>query len=136
VANKNIPFDELDREMQKLTDLVVKGFGDSIKEYVTDLTGRLFDNSPVLTGLYRSNHNVSIGSRFMGTFAITDKVTVMGDAKSKINEFDPVRDSTIFIQNNLDYAEALENGHSKQAPSGIYGQTVFGSSFNLKIKGV
>lgn len=31
---------------------------------------------------------------------------------------------TIYIQNNLSYAEAIEEGHSQQAPSGLYSVTM------------
>jgi hypothetical protein len=36
--------------------------------------------------------------------------------------------STIYIQNNLPYAEPLENGHSTQAPGGIYAVSFHGVS--------
>ncbi|EFO5343979.1 HK97 gp10 family phage protein, partial [Escherichia coli] len=32
----------------------------------------------------------------------------------------------IYIQNNLPYAEALENGHSQQAPTGVYANAFHG----------
>jgi hypothetical protein len=165
VAEKIISFEALPMELQKLSQNIEKSFDESIKDYTVSTVSRLYDNSPVLTGLFRSNHNVSIGQRYTGDFGITDKETVLtglfrsnhnvsigqrytgdfgitdketviSDAKSKINEFNSKKDKTVFIQNNLDYAEALENGHSKQAPAGVYGQTISGGNFKFIKKGL
>jgi len=136
MSEKIISFEDLPMELQKLSQNIEKSFDASIKNYTTSTVGRLYDNSPVLTGLFRSNHNVSIGKRYTGDFGITDKDTVVGDAKSKINEFNSKKDKTVFIQNNLDYAESLENGHSKQAPAGVYGQTLSGGNFKFIKKGL
>jgi hypothetical protein len=136
VAEKIISFEALPMELQKLSQNIEKSFDESIKDYTVSTVSRLYDNSPLLTGLFRSNHNVSIGQRYTGDFGITDKETVISDAKSKINEFNSKKDKTVFIQNNLDYAEALENGHSKQAPAGVYGQTISGGNFKFIKKGL
>ena len=136
MSEKIVSFEDLPMELQKLSQNIEKSFDSSIKEYITSTVSRLYDNSPVLTGLFRSNHNVSIGQRYTGDFGITDKATVVGDAKSKINEYNSKKDKLVFIQNNLDYAESLENGHSKQAPAGVYGQTLSGGNFNFVKKGL
>ena len=80
--------------------------------------------SPVDTGRYRANNIISIGAP---------------DTSFDMNKFDPENQSTmaagqeilakiplgtfpvIYIQNNLPYCEALEDGHSRQAPLGVYG---------------
>ena len=136
MSEKIVSFEDLPMELQNLSQNIEKSFDSSIKEYITSTVSRLYDNSPVLTGLFRSNHNVSIGQRYTGDFGITDKATVVGDAKSKINEYNSKKDKLVFIQNNLDYAESLENGHSKQAPAGVYGQTLSGGNFNFVKKGL
>ena len=136
MSEKIVSFEDLPMELQKLSQNIEKSFDSSIKEYIASTVSRLYDNSPVLTGLFRSNHNVSIGQRYTGDFGITDKATVVGDAKSKINEYNSKKDKLVFIQNNLDYAESLENGHSKQAPAGVYGQTLSGGNFNFVKKGL
>ena len=38
----------------------------------------------------------------------------------------PANYGVIYIQNNLPYAEALENGHSQQAPTGVYANAFHG----------
>lgn len=136
MAEKIISFEALPMELQKLSQNIEKSFDASIKDYTVSTVSRLYDNSPVLTGLFRSNHNVSIGQRYTNDFGITDEDTVVGDAKSKINEYNSKNDKIVFIQNNLDYAEALENGHSKQAPAGVYGQTISGGNFKFIKKGL
>lgn len=92
--------------------------------------------SPADTGYFRANHFI--------TFDKTTKATLEGKtAKNNIKgHYDSVPDDLIstynkelstkdlhkvrkiYIQNNLPYAEALEFGHSQQAPSGMYGITI------------
>ena len=73
--------------------------------------------SPVDTGRFRGNWNVGIGSQDLSVSDSTDKG---GGAtlSSGTSEIDGVEDLTVvWITNNLPYAMALENGHSKiQAP--------------------
>lgn len=73
--------------------------------------------SPVDTGRYRANHIVSFGSPDM---RYTDNKDGMSLAFSAIDSLTPSALPVVYIQNNLPYAERLENGWSKQAPSGIY----------------
>lgn len=73
--------------------------------------------SPVLSGRYRANHTVSFGSP---DYRYTDNKDGMSLAFSAINSLTPSALPVVYIQNNLPYAERLENGWSKQAPSGIY----------------
>ncbi|MGP5296803.1 HK97 gp10 family phage protein [Psychrobacter faecalis] len=73
--------------------------------------------SPVDTGRYRANHTVSFGSP---DYRYTENKDGMSLAFSAINSLTPSALPVVYIQNNLPYAERLENGWSKQAPSGIY----------------
>ena len=73
--------------------------------------------SPVDSGLYRANHTVSFGSP---DYRYTENKDGMSLAFSAINGLTPTELPVVYIQNNLPYAERLENGWSKQAPSGIY----------------
>lgn len=84
--------------------------------------------SPVDTGRFRGNNIVSIGSP---VYAQTDRVDPTGSATisagaSQLSGLEPY--TVVYIQNNLPYAETLENGHSKQAPAGIYGLAFIGVS--------
>lgn len=73
--------------------------------------------SPVLSGRYRANHTVSFGSP---DYRYTENKDGMSLAFSAIDSLTPNELPVVYIQNNLPYAERLENGWSKQAPSGIY----------------
>lgn len=90
------------------------------------LLGEIVMRSPVDTGRFRGNTMVSIGAP---VFANTDKVDKDGSATisaglAALTGLKPY--SVIYIQNNLPYAERLENGHSKQAPGK---NAIFGISF-------
>lgn len=79
-------------------------------------------------GRFRGSHIVSVGAP---DFTVTERVDAEG--VSTISEGTSVIQSAgrfpvIYIQTNLPYAEALENGHSTQAPSGVYGLAFIGVS--------
>ena len=74
--------------------------------------------SPVDTGRYKGNHIVSIGQP---NTAYTMGAEGMGLDTSVLNSVPHGRFPTVYIQNNLPYALAIENGHSGQAPTGVYG---------------
>ncbi|MFB6349482.1 HK97 gp10 family phage protein [Moraxella sp. ZJ142] len=67
--------------------------------------------SPVRTGRYRQAHHISIGSP---SYAQT------GADAGLIISLPKHTYPTIYIQNNLPYALRIENGWSKQAPTGVY----------------
>lgn len=76
--------------------------------------------SPVDTGRFRGNNIVSVGAP-----VYTSSVNVDPTGSETIQQ--GVRVMTglepytqVFIQNNLPYAVPLEDGHSQQAPAGIY----------------
>ncbi|CAM3120591.1 hypothetical protein SAMN04490207_6219 [Pseudomonas gessardii] len=84
--------------------------------------------SPVDTGRFRGNNIVSIGSP---VYTITADVDPSGGATinrglSVMTGLEPF--TQVFIQNNLPYAVPLEDGHSKQAPAGIYAVSFNGVS--------
>lgn len=84
--------------------------------------------SPVDSGRFRGNNIVSIGAP---VYASTDKVDPSGaatisDGASKLSGLEPF--TVVYIQNNLPYAERLENGWSDQAPAGVYELAFIGVS--------
>ncbi|UNM17273.1 HK97 gp10 family phage protein [Pseudomonas sp. ArH3a] len=81
--------------------------------------------SPVDTGRFRANNQLSIGSPIYTSREEFDKnggATIL-EGVAKLSGLEPY--TVVFIQNSLPYAEKLENGHSKQAPAGM-----FGAAFN------
>lgn len=77
--------------------------------------------SPVDTGRFRGNNIVSIGAPVYTTTENLDKSggETIQRGLSVMSGLEPY--TQVFIQNNLVYSVELENGHSKQAPAGIYG---------------
>ena len=82
--------------------------------------------APVDTGRFRYNNLVSLQHP---DFGISDNVDPNGTIAvqrgigviSKAANY-----GVIYIQNNLPYAEVLENGHSQQAPTGVYANAFHG----------
>lgn len=84
--------------------------------------------SPVDTGRFRANNQVSLGAPDYASTESTDAsgAQTIQQGSAVIAQGMPY--SVIFIQNNLPYAESLENGHSKQAPTGVYANSFHGVS--------
>lgn len=76
--------------------------------------------SPVDTGRFRGNNVVSVGAPvYTGTVNVdpTGAETLQAGVRA-VTGLEPY--TQVFIQNNLPYAGPLEDGHSQQAPAGIY----------------
>ncbi len=107
---------------KKPTDFAVQVVSDSeahVKNIVMDTVQSLVDSSPVDTGAYRASHIISIGSADMGVRGPEtnpNQDAAIQAVKIKLGNL-------VYIQNNLPYAERLENGWSDQAPQGIYSTT-------------
>ncbi len=94
-----------------------------------ELFRRLVGRSPVDSGFYRSSHDLTLDaeSTFVqsraglsegGEREAATQANKAGRQLDRIKGDDVTRD--IFLSNNAPYAGRLENGHSKQAPQGIY----------------
>lgn len=90
------------------------------------LLGEIVLRSPVDTGRFRGNTTVTIGSPVFENTANVDKTgaATLSAGQSVLTGLKPY--TVIYIQNNLPYAEKLENGHSKQAPNGVFGLAMTG----------
>lgn len=86
--------------------------------------------SPVDTGLYRASHRISFNQPELG-WAPPDSAVGKGEQElgvvlSKgIRKITSMRDlprNGAFLSNSLKYAQAIEHGHSGQAPQGVYAQ--------------
>ncbi|MNN28407.1 hypothetical protein D3C81_1419740 [compost metagenome] len=77
--------------------------------------------SPVDTGRFRGNNIVSIGAPVYTRLDTVDPSggETISRGLSVMTGLEPY--TQVFVQNNLVYAVPLEDGHSKQAPAGIYG---------------
>ncbi len=80
---------------------------------------------PVLTGRARANTTVSLGALRRQVTDGADKTgsDTIGRGQNIIFSDTDIF-GKVFIQNNLPYINELENGHSKQAPRGMFALTV------------
>ncbi len=76
--------------------------------------------SPVDTGRFRGNNILSVGAPVYTSSANVDPTgsETIQQGVRVMTGLEPY--TQVFIQNNLVYAVPLEDGHSKQAPAGIY----------------
>lgn len=85
---------------------------------VAYLMSRIVQYSPVDTGAFRSNHRLAASvtkEQLPINESPADVVKRAEEAVAAVPVFE-----TVYIQNSLPYSVALENGHSKQAPDGVY----------------
>lgn len=85
-----------------------------------DLMNRIVEKTPVDTGRARGNWQLAAGTAAEGEVANAEGLTpstIMHDAEQKTASVTIGED--IWISNNLPYIEALEEGHSLQAPHGM-----------------
>lgn len=77
-------------------------------------------------GSFRASHIVSVDSPDYSEPAAPDKdgARTIQQGSAVIAQGKPY--SVIYIQSNLPYSERLENGHSKQAPTGVYANAFHG----------
>lgn len=99
------------------------GIRDAVLYICTEGLARVTEKSPVDLGTFQNNWLVSIGSpsdattMTLGQFGAMSAAAIASYATA---DGFPM----IYLQNNLPYALRLENGWSKQAPSGVLAMTV------------
>jgi hypothetical protein len=81
----------------------------------------LVNKTPVDTGRARGNWQVTIGSPAEGENKSGDPIARGGEVIEKIER---IGSGLFYISNNVPYIEALENGHSDQAPLGMLAVTL------------
>lgn len=109
-------------------EMIEKDVGVKIRYIAIQILTQIDYAAPVDSGRFRNNNLVSLQSPDYG---ITSEVDPQGTIAlqrgigviSKAANY-----GIIYIQNNLPYAEALENGHSQQAPTGVYANAFHGVS--------
>ncbi|ENX58160.1 MULTISPECIES: hypothetical protein [Acinetobacter] len=97
-----------------------------VQDIAMDMVQGLMVSSPVMDGTYRASHIVSINSPSYSISSSSSSAPkgsidpkAFSDAAKAIA---PLKlGDIVYVQNNLPYAERLENGHSMQAAEGVYG---------------
>lgn len=97
-----------DFKPSQIKDDIDKELNDKINKFLMTCYNNVVALSPVDTGRYRNAHHFSINAPSYAESGATSIKVPMGDYP------------TIYLQNNLPYAERIELGWSKQAPSGVY----------------
>lgn len=91
----------------------------TIQQTCFNLFSRIIYASPVDTGLFRGNWQVTTNYIPEGELNVFDKTCsiAIGQLNEKVPTFKAGQ--RIYLTNNLPYARMLEYGHSKQAPNGM-----------------
>lgn len=95
------------------------GVDDLRKKAARQFLMHAYNLSPIKTGRYKSNHIVSIGSPSY-TFDARRRDFTRWYAEGVAIINNSPRGANIYIQQNLPYARLIENGSSRQAPTGVY----------------
>lgn len=97
-----------------------------VQDIAMDTVQGLMVGSPVMDGTYRASHIVSINSP---SYSISNSSSSAPKGSIDPKAFSDAAKAIVplklgdivYVQNNLPYAERLENGHSMQAAEGVYG---------------
>ena len=132
----------------QIAEFVAKAKGNAdlvVRKVALEMFGRVIQKSPVDTGRFKSNWQVSINSIPSGTIGLDKSVSHDVDGKEHERGAGSARSAAaagasltrvntvalgakagqiIYLVNNLDYALALEYGHSRQAPAGMVRLTI------------
>lgn len=90
-----------------------------IRKIALDLFTRVILKTPVDTGRLRGSWTVTIGATPSGSIALDDKDGSATIARTAAATLNLKAGEIIFLTSSLEYARAIEFGHSKQAPGGM-----------------
>jgi len=109
--------DEFSQIMEEHVPLV-------LQKIAMETLSRVVLKSPVDTGRFRGNWTVSLGGPSDAVLDVEDKSggPTIAAGSEVITGIDSLQ--VIWIQNNLPYANRLENGWSQQAPAGVVALTM------------
>lgn len=109
----------------RLAEIVKKANGNidlAVRKIAIDLFSEVIEMSPVDTGRFRANWQVSQGAPAFGVWPSASDLSKGGaDAISYVvAQLQGMKATqSIFLVNNLPYSMPLEYGHSQQAPNGM-----------------
>lgn len=96
----------------------------AVRKIALELFSRVILKSPVDTGRFRGNWQVSIGSIPDGTLEVDDKSGSATVSKATAATMGVKAGDVIYLANNLPYGPRLEAGYSGQAPAGMVALSV------------
>lgn len=97
-----------------------------IKEITLAVTANLVEDTPLDTGWARNNWVPRIGVPPEGVAGSRDAVSgaAQGAGLASVAATYALDKGSVFISNNVPYISALNDGHSKQAPSGYVQRSI------------
>lgn len=105
--------------LQNYRDKTVQQLEDIFHHVVIDIGTSLVILSPVYTGRFKGNWQVTIGSPADHSLNVYDKVGHETIARITAEVAQLTLGQTAYISNQLLYGVPLEYGHSQQAPNGF-----------------
>lgn len=98
------------RDLLNIPDDIIKEIDPAIRKGAIMGSKSVVANSPVLTGLFKGNWNVSLNETFDGSFSTEDPSgkSTLSKMIQKINSFSIKKDKMLFIQNNVLNSEEHE----------------------------
>lgn len=118
----SIPIDKLAEKAKVETETIVR-------KITFDIFRGVVLKSPVLTGRFRANWNVSLGAPNYETSEATGQARTDGEVRKALGF---KAGGTTYLTNGLPYARRLEYGYSQQAPAGMVRLTVADYLRNLE----
>ena len=113
---------EFSRQLVALSQQIRERAELAIKKGVFDLYTRIAERTPHDTGRASASWHLSLdeNSSFVAPEQGLEVGTIAQLVAGHAEGFDfRLEDGVVYIINNLEYVEALENGHSRQAPQGM-----------------
>lgn len=115
---------DFSKQVRAFSDKAVIQSTKHLKNVAMEMFTRVVMRSPVDTGRFRSNWMLTINADTEATRDDTDPSGMVAYGAA-LAAMEAVKlGDRIVTQNNLPYAERLENGWSKQAPTGMVALTV------------
>lgn len=131
---------EFERDLEAFANRMEIDLNTVVKKVGLDLFGRIVRKTPVDTGRARASWTIAIGQpdrtvqepgehgAYQGAGA---EATARAKATGVLAGLKPGSYQTVWISNNLPYIEALEQGHSQQAPSGMVALSIAETELEL-----
>lgn len=111
-------------DLAKFEAKTLPKFDLAVRKIALELFSRVILKSPVDTGRFRGNWQVSIGAIPTGTLEINDRAgqIAINDATARTAGLEA--GDVVYLVNNLPYGPRLETGYSAQAPAGMIALSV------------
>lgn len=106
-------------DIQRFVDKANGNIDVVIRKIALDMFRRVIMKTPVDTGRLRGSYQVAIGSIPAGQVETNDKSGTATVARVTAATLGLKAGDVIFMVSNVEYARAIEFGHSKQAPAGM-----------------